>query len=129
MDPWQPIGSPYKKYESHVAGPIRAIGTENNLPVHLSRDGYPCVSFRDGARVVTIRVHRLNATAHKGHLKAGDQTEIDHKNRVKTDNHARNLRWSTVRENCDNRGKPMPKVRHAQVAAWARSEHSGAPWT
>ena len=53
-------------------------------------------------------VHRMIAEAFLGEIPNGYQ--VDHINRIKTDNRIENLRWLTQRQNCQERDENFAKL-------------------
>ena len=77
-------------------------GTMRELKGRLCRKGYLSVSLIKSGKRKNIRNHRLVAETFLKSVEGKDQ--IDHKNRIKTDNRLENLRWCNNRENQLNIG-------------------------
>ena len=68
------------------------------------RDGYCYVGLRrDGRRRRTRPVHQLVAEAFVENINPGVYTQVDHVNRIRSDNRARNVRWVDAFGNQYNR--------------------------
>ena len=63
----------------------------------FTADGYPCVAIRKNGKNWRVTVHRLVAKAFVDGYKPGLQ--VNHKDGVKTNNHAENLEWVTTKQN------------------------------
>ena len=78
---------------------IRRKGTKRNIAKTLKKDGYlHCTLNRQH-----YAHHRIVALQFIPNDKP-DKNEVDHINRIKTDNHISNLRWVDRFENLQNRG-------------------------
>lgn len=87
-------------YEASVYGEIRNIKTGRIIKQRICTDGYLIVDIQINKKSKTFKTHRLIA----GTFLESDseRTEVDHINRIKTDNTVENLRWSTRVENMNN---------------------------
>ena len=65
--------------------------------------GYMTLNRKVGKKKITFKVHDIIAHAWLEPPLLPEMNEIDHKNGIKTDNRAENLRWVTHQENMDNR--------------------------
>ena len=72
------------------------------LKQHLHKDrGYMQILITMGSSKTTYHTHRVVATAFLPN--PDNLPEVDHINRIRTDNRVENLRWVTHRENCFNK--------------------------
>lgn len=72
--------------------------TVNKTPAVVSLvNGYPTVSLKNGKQRRSIRVHTLVAQAFIPNPR--NKPEVNHIDRVKTNNHVSNLEWCTRKEN------------------------------
>lgn len=99
-------------------GILRRIQTRN-------RDGYQTITLSDDCgKLVTHKVHRLVALCF---LKTFDITlQIDHKNGIRDDNRACNLRCVDISEN--NRNRTVAIGKSGQVGVFPNIESSVNPW-
>jgi len=65
-------------------------------------DGYIYVSLCQNPKKKTISIHRLVAEAFIPNPE--NKPEVNHINRITTDNRVENLEWNTRLENCQNKG-------------------------
>jgi len=72
------------------------------LKLYPDKDGYLIVGLMKEGKRYTKSVHRLVGETFLKIIK--DKNEVDHKNRIKTDNRLENLRWCNRRENQINKG-------------------------
>ena len=80
---------------------IRKIGKDRFLTEYEDCKGYLCVQLNSQK----YSKHRLIALQFIKNDDPDTKTEIDHINRIKTDNRIENLRWVSHQENTNNRGK------------------------
>jgi len=98
MEEWRPIVD-YPEYEVSNAGNVRRNGRV--LKPSSDSGGYLIIyPYKNNIRT-TKKVHRLVAFAFIPNL--DNKPQIDHINRIKTDNRVENLRWATLSENMINR--------------------------
>lgn len=69
----------------------------------LNKNGYLSVTLCNGKITKRCYIHRLVAEAFIYNDNPLKKTEIDHKNRIKTDNRIENLRWVDRPEQLENR--------------------------
>ena len=82
----------------------RVFGKKRNrfLKPRLHRDGYQQVSLCKDGKSKNHYIHRLVGVHYIEN--PNNKPQIDHINRIKTDNRLCNLRWNTRSENCINKG-------------------------
>ena len=93
---WKAFGSYQISNLGRIKGPRGWI-----LRPCTRRDGYLQVAIREDGKHKNMLAHRLVAMAWIPNLE--NKNEVDHINRVKTDNRVENLRWATRSENVLNR--------------------------
>jgi hypothetical protein len=87
----------YPEYEVSNTGVVRRA--ERILKNTLGMNGYYCINLKRGNH---YHIHRLVATAFIPNPE--NKPQVDHINRIKTDNCVENLRWATHAENLCNTG-------------------------
>lgn len=87
-------------YEASIGGEIRNIKTKRIIKQRVSTDGYYIVDIQVNKKSKTFKTHRLIAEIFLP-IDLG-RNEVDHINRIKTDNRLENLRWVTRNENMNN---------------------------
>jgi hypothetical protein len=93
----------WKEYKGYlISDQGRVIGKRGNLlSLVINKDGYPQFSlYFDGKKEAAL-VHRLVCCIFNGECPEG-KDQVDHINRVRSDNRALNLRWVDSQENSDN---------------------------
>jgi len=96
---WKPIKD-FETYEVSSFGNVRNTITHKTLKPNKDTRGYYQTSvYRDGCKY-TILTHKLVASAFIENEEG--MKEIDHINRIKTDNRVDNLRWSNRSRNMMN---------------------------
>lgn len=96
---WKKIGD--YDYEASTAGEIRNIKTGRILKQRIDSNGYKLVDIQIEKQNRTFKAHRLIAEAFLGPGK--ERWQVDHINRIRSDNSIENLRWVTTFENIENR--------------------------
>jgi hypothetical protein len=99
-------------YEASSNGDIRNKKTSRILKQHISIHGYMLVDIQINKKGKTFAVHKLIAKAFLDEINY--KNEIDHINRIKTDNRVCNLRRVDRKENNENRGK-YNKISNKQI--------------
>ena len=98
MEEWKQIKE--LNYEASVYGEIRNIKTGRIIKQRICTDGYLIVDIQINKKNKTFKTHRLIAQTF---LESdSERKEVDHINRIKTDNTVKNLRWVTRVENMNN---------------------------
>ena len=97
MEVWKPYGSYEVSNMGNVKGKFGKI-----LKLLPNIDGYLQVHIYENGTNKFMRVHRLVAMCFIPNPE--NNSEIDHINRIKTDNRVENLRWVTRKENTNNTG-------------------------
>lgn len=96
-----------ENYEVSNEGQVKNRNTGRILkPVFQGQGKYGFVYV--GKEEGYVQVHRIVAKCFLPEL-TEEQTQIDHIDRDKYNNHASNLRWVTAKENCNNREAPKFK--------------------
>lgn len=104
IERWKPVkGFPYSVSS---LGRVRNDKTGNILTASKDKDGYPRVVLYNGSGQGPakryIRVHKLVMEAFRPR-KDDSLVLIDHKDRDRSNNALRNLRWATHKHNCANK--------------------------
>ena len=71
------------------------------LAYKTNKNGYHCVCLSIDTKHYHLSVHRLIGIAWISNPE--NKSQIDHINRIRTDNRISNLRWATSEENCNNK--------------------------
>ena len=87
-------------YEASINGEIRNKKTGRIIKQRICTDGYLIVDIQINKESKTFKTHRLIAGTFL--VSDSERNEVDHINRVKTDNTVENLRWVTRVENMNN---------------------------
>ena len=104
---WRVIDD-FDNYEISNLGKVKNVSTGNYLNGSLNNKGYLVVGLYNDGKRTNKYVHRLIAEAfieNPDNLK-----EVDHINKIKTDNRAENLRWATRSDNNFNRGSYAGRI-------------------
>jgi hypothetical protein len=114
---WKSVQGWKKLYEVSNMGRVKVFGRQviyGNKTRHTSDkilkpskrpDGYYVVGLcRDGGRLI-VNLHRLVAEHFVINDDFENKNDVDHKDGDKSNNKANNLRWTTRKENLDNRKK------------------------
>ena len=114
-------------YSVSSLGQVRNDKTGKVLSQGKDKDGYPRVVLYNGADKRYVRVHVLVMEAFKPR-KCETHVLIDHKDRNRSNNALRNLRWSTHPANCANKVCNRT-VRHngrrvSLLGVWKKAETS-----
>jgi hypothetical protein len=150
MEDWKALPKWEGLYEVSPLGFIRSVprnGTHRQphiLSKSTDSDGYHVSKLRDGARVITIKVHRAVAMAFIPN--PDNKPQVNHIDGNKQNNHISNLQWVTASENirhakdsglqmeCFNR-KPVQQIDQSgkAIATFpslrAAEEATGIGWT
>ena len=94
---WKPVYS-FERYEISNMGNIRR-GVKPLVP-GLDTYGYRQVNLYGGGKRYTRKVYRLVIEAFNPNIE--NKPQIDHINRIRTDDRLENLRWATASENVRN---------------------------
>lgn len=117
-------------YSVSSLGNVRNDKTGKILTPGVDKDGYPRVVLYNGASKWYVRIHKLVMAAFKPR-KHETHVLIDHKDRDRSNNALRNLRWATHPANCANKVCNRT-VRHngrrvALLKVW-RTAETGVPY-
>ena len=98
MENWKQIRN--YNYVISINGDIKNIKTGRILKQRITNYGYSVVDIQIDKIGKTFKVHRLIAEAFLDNV--DNKLEVDHINRIKSDNRIENLRWVTRSENMNN---------------------------
>jgi len=113
----------YPNYTINRNGDVKNTKTGRILKPAL-RTGYYIVDLsKDGNRKI-FTIHRLIALAFIPN--PDNKPNIDHINRIRTDNRLENLRWCTQKENCNN--FPMLKTNTSGITGVCWNKQSQKWW-
>ena len=91
----------YPNYDVSNFGVVRNRNTGRILVGNIGSHGYPSVRLSCQGKIKTLLIHRLVAEAFIKNPEGYDC--IDHIDRIKTNNHYKNLRWCTHSMNMRNK--------------------------
>jgi len=112
---WMKIeGSP--KYSVSDRGQVRNDVTGKMLRSNLNDCGYYFVNLCNNGKRKTHKVHRLVAIAFCE--RTNENTEVDHIDQNKTNNHYENLRWVSSSNNQRNKRKRAGTSSHFTCVSW-----------
>lgn len=97
----------FGKYEVSKDGNVRNSKTGRILKQMNDKYGYKVVCLHEGRKRYSVKVHRMVAKAFIPNEE--NKPQIDHIDGDKTNNHFKNLRWATPKENSSN---PVTHARH-----------------
>lgn len=100
METWKEIPSYEGLYAISDCGNVKSIKKNKCLKPTLDIKGYPYVSLSKFGCEVKYKIHRLVANSFLENSNNYDQ--VDHINRIKTDNNVSNLRWANNSINAHN---------------------------
>ena len=92
----------YTDYLIYEDGRVFSKKSNKFLKPRLHRGGYQQVSLCKDGKSKNHYIHRLLGVHYIEN--PNNKPQIDHINRIKTDNRLCNLRWTTRSENCINKG-------------------------
>lgn len=109
MEQWKEIPN-LKNYYISTEGKIKNK-TGKILKTHISKNGYEILTITTGSKkdntrkTINKRVHRLVLETFKP-IENSDNYDVNHINRIKTDNKLENLEWCSRSENLYWKEKP-----------------------
>lgn len=116
-------------YEVSDQGTIRVKSTKDELPIHLSDQGYGLVYLRkaymdEHITRTTYRIHRLIMIAFEP-IDNADEMTVDHIDKNKMNNKLENLRWLTREDNSREShkfGRVYPRGANANRLVYEESQ-------
>jgi hypothetical protein len=103
MERWKPVSGYKGRYAVSNTGLVKSLKHGKILKCTVGRKGYLQVCLYTGSAKLgkTFNIASLVMLIFKGPRPVG--LDIDHRNRVKTDNRLKNLRYVTKEVNCTNK--------------------------
>lgn len=122
---WLPVPGFEGLYEASDCGRVKSLRRGRVMRLSCDAYGYSQVGLHLGrpAPAKTVKVHRIVATLFHGPAPEG-KPEVDHTDRNRTNNHWKNLRWSSVP---DNRIPGTPRGRSGVIGVCHRPTKAH-PW-
>lgn len=102
MENWKAMEL-YPKYEISTEGRIRNSKTHYIYSQRLRSDGYLDIDIRENGERKKMLVHRLVASCYLDN--PNNLPEVNHKNKIKTDNRVENLEWVSRKQNMEHRNQ------------------------
>ena len=112
---WRPIEG-YPNYSVSSKGNVMNVVTGTILKTTLSYACYNRVKLYNNGNSQNYVIHRLVANAYLTNPE--NKPCVDHMNNNTTDNNVRNLRWATIKENCQNRSIASNNTSGAKGISW-----------
>jgi hypothetical protein len=100
----------YANYTIHPDGTVYSKNYNRCIKTFLNDTGYLRIRLSNEVNKKNILIHRLVAEHYIPN--PNNYTQVDHINRIKTDNNVSNLRWVTHRENQHNK---VNNVEHINI--------------
>lgn len=100
METWKAMEL-YPKYEVSTEGRVRNAETHHIYAQWLRKDGYLSMEMWINGKKRGMLVHRVVALCYLPN--PYNLPEVNHKNKIKTDNRPENLEWVTRQENMNHR--------------------------
>ena len=106
------------EYEVNELGEIFRIGNTTPKYQSVNRDGYKVVGLWKDNKSTAKTVHRLVALAFIPNPE--NKPQVNHKNKIKSDNRVENLEWTTCSENHKHAYKNGRTRQKGELAAGAK---------
>jgi hypothetical protein len=103
----------FENYLIFENGDVINKNTGKKLKPSLNSRGYNQIVLCKNGKTKTKSIHRVLAQAYLPNPK--NKLQVDHINRIKTDNRLENLRWATHSENNVNRILKINKSTHKHI--------------
>lgn len=100
MQKWSVIDGLSGLYEINNLGEVRKISTGRIIKTFPNAKGYIKLRCRIDMKVYYRYIHRCVALAFIPNPL--NLPQVDHINRIRSDNNIKNLRWATNKDNCNN---------------------------
>jgi hypothetical protein len=99
---WKPITNPkgYENYSISNRGRVLSPSKTHVIIPYIRVNGYSSITFNKPR--ITLLVHRLVGLHFIPNEDPYNKTQIDHIDRIRTNNNATNLRWVSPKENSNN---------------------------
>jgi hypothetical protein len=111
---WLPIKD-FDNYEISSLGKVRNINTDRILKL-TKKGGYMFIGLSSISKKKSIAVHRLVALAFIENPE--NKSQVNHKDKNRSNNNVSNLEWSTALENNLHRSKDVVQTTNQNIKIW-----------
>jgi hypothetical protein len=114
IEVWKQITN-YDNYEVSTFGNVKNTKT-NRILKSANRGGYLSIVLCKNSKGQTIAIHRLVALAFIDN--PDNKSQVNHKDKIRSNNNVNNLEWNTAIENSIHRSNGVKQTTNQNVAVW-----------